>query len=344
MGFLKRYPIFCALILVLALVLAGGIYLVMQQQSRLEEEKDSFEADLRRLEQLSRGVPYGGEDGTLVQPVEGNREKLEGRLEEVRGDLGRIREILFARTEKILADPADEFTFLPKLQSFIAEMKSEAAAGGVALNSDEAFGFARYAIRAEQPDASEIPVLDRQRQVLEYILRQLLESDPSALLSVERELVEGSVDEEELRRDDAEDDVFVIEDLVTLRANEFIESFAFRLVFTGRTAVLREFLNRLAEFELPLVVRSIEVVPVEEGDEPEPEAEEETGGGEDALFALFGGGGQEADAPEEETEEAEEGTEPVITENKSKFTVVIEFVEVRIEDAEEKIEEGEVGP
>ncbi len=338
MGFLKRYPVFCGLIFLFLLVFGAGVFLVLQQTSELREQESDYEAGVRQVEQVSRGVFYDDESDILVPPTAENRRLLEERLEQVRADLRLIRDEMVARTESILSDDADEFTFLPKLQAFIARMKSDAAAGEIGLNTDEAFGFARYAIDAEQPAAEFIPVLDQQRQVIAYIIRQLMASGPTAILSVERELVERTAEEEEGRpgRPRRDDDVFVIEDLVTARANEFIDTFAFRLVFTGRTHVLREFLNRLASFELPLVVRSIEVAPAEQDDRPEIEEEEESQE-TDALASLFG------EEPEEEVEdeEVDDSRKPVITENESKFTIVIEFVEVRIEDGGDAMETEE---
>lgn len=323
MGFIKKYPIFCVLLLLFVLVLGTGIYLALGERTKLAEAESALQSDLNRLRQVSGGVPY--DDGERVPPTAASREKLEDRLEEVRGDLLRIRDLMNARTESVLNDPADEFTFLPKLQTFIARLKSEAASNRVRLESNEAFGFARYATRARQPSAADVPRLDLQRQVLGYILRQLIQAGPSAILAVERELVETPAQTDGGKQ--SSDDIFTIPEFVTARSNEYIDTYAFRLVFTGRTDVLRGFINRLAAFELPLIVRSIEVTPVEEEDEPEEETT--GGGGDDALFALFGGGGdQPAETPEEDVDP---DREPVITENKSKFTVVIEFVELRTE-------------
>ncbi|MFP4357088.1 MAG: hypothetical protein ACLFSZ_01460 [Puniceicoccaceae bacterium] len=334
MGFLKKYPVFCGLLLLFALALGAGIYLALGEREELAEAERALRSDADRLRQLSAGVPY--DDGKRIPPTPAARESLEERLEEVRGDLGRIREIMKARTDSVLNDPADEFTFLPKLQSFIARLKSDAA-NRVRLETDEAFGFARFARRARQPSAEDVPLLDMQRQVLGYILRQLIEAAPQAILAVEREMVESPAEGDDGRPETMED-IFTIPEFVTARSNEYIDTYGFRLVFTGRTDVLRRFINRLAAFELPLIVRSIEVTPVEEEDEPEQEV---AGGGEESeLFALFGEGEtQPEESPEEE--DVDPDREPVITENKSKFTVVIEFVELRTEAVAEMEAETE---
>jgi hypothetical protein len=48
---------------------------------------------------------------------------------------------------------------------------------------------------------------------------------------------------------------------VSVRVPPYVDSTAFRIVFTGQTTVLRGFLNRLASFELPVLVREVEVEP-----------------------------------------------------------------------------------
>ncbi len=341
MGFFKRYPIFCIVLVLLALVLGAGVYLVVTERARVEQAKSDYVRQLRQLEEVSRGVPYSDETNERVAPIAENREVLENRLEKVRADLARIREGMMARSDRILGDSADEFTFLPKLQSFIARNKALAANNQIKLEEEEAFGFARYATRAAQPAEEMIPLLNLQRQILDYILNELINSRPSAILAVERELVEAPAADERGRpitRDNRGSDVFTIAELVTAGSNEFIRTSAFRVVFTGQTDVLRNFLNRLASFELPLVVRSVEVQPASPEDEPETAASPREEEPDDALATLFGRNDEPEPEEPEASEEAPVG-DPVITENNSKFTVVIEYVELEI-DSEENGEEA----
>ncbi|MGE9291533.1 MAG: hypothetical protein ACQKBT_11115 [Puniceicoccales bacterium] len=343
MGFFKRYPIFCVVLVLLLAALGAGVYLAINETTKVKEAKKSYESKIGTLKDISRGVLYDPETGERVAPTAVNREVLEVRLGQVNGDLERIRQGLVRRTDEILSDSADEFTFLPKLQSFIASLKASAARNGVILESDEAFGFAKYAIQAAQPQKDMIPLLNRQRQVLEYILKQLINSQPTAIIAVERELIEVEITDEDRsrnrRRDNQSEDVFTIEDLVTARYNEFIDTSAFRLVFTGRTDVLRNFLNKMGKFELPLIVRSVEVEPATESDVPKAEEKPKESNSQDALFALFGGA-EDSEPEEEAGPEQLPGHEPVITENQSKFTVVIEYVEVKIEAGDENEEAG----
>ncbi len=114
---------------------------------------------------------------------------------------------------------------------------------------------------------------------------------------------------------------FSIDPAVSARVPGAIDTLAFSITFRGYTDALREFLNRLAQFELPIVVRSVEVerpsgsetvVAPPRRNEPED------------IFARFGGEESEAQPDRNEGQ----GPVPVIEENISEFTVLLEFIEV----------------
>lgn len=150
----------------------------------------------------------------------------------------------------------------------------------------------------------------------------LFEAAPTSIVSVEREPLEISGSEEKNRLVSNHRDLFLIDPLISLGSSAYIDTMAFRITFTGRTDSLRRFLNRLALFELPLIVRSIDVRPVEEGQRASRRAARSE---MDSLFDLFGGG----TAAEEEPQRS--GREPVITENQSRFSVVLEFIEIDLD-------------
>ena len=61
-----------------------------------------------------------------------------------------------------------------------------------------------------------------------------------------------------------------------MRAPGFLDSTAFRLVFVGQTSALRAFLNRIGSFELPVLVREVEVEPASNEDLTPATTTEET--------------------------------------------------------------------
>ena len=98
-----------------------------------------------------------------------------------------------------------------------------------------------------------------------------------------------------------------------------IDTLAFGLTFTGYTDSLRGLLNDLAKFDLPIVVRSIEV---ERPSGSRTTTKVPANNNLDAFFGVFDGGSN----PEEGA--PEEAQKPVISENISTFTVVLEFIEI----------------
>ena len=54
---------------------------------------------------------------------------------------------------------------------------------------------------------------------------------------------------------------FAIESAGSVRYPMYVDTLAFRFVFIGQTAALRTFINRLAGFDLPVIVREVEAEP-----------------------------------------------------------------------------------
>ena len=134
------------------------------------------------------------------------------------------------------------------------------------------FGFSAYA--NEGPDIDRIEPLFRQRQIAEYLLEALLEARPRALFAVKRERTVTKAEREARAAAEASGvpievpvvdsgtgtpDYFVIDPRVSARTKAYVDTTAFRLAFTSQTDALGNFLNRLASFELPVLVREVEI-------------------------------------------------------------------------------------
>lgn len=185
------------------------------------------------------------------------------------------------------------------IAAFVEENRERAGRLGIAVGADERFGFAEYANAG--PETELISAVYRQRLIAQHLLGALFESRPQQLVGVQRERprAKSTADAAALRNggETSSPDYFEIDPRVSARVPEFVETTAFRLTFVGPTAVLRAFLNKLAGFELPLVVRSVEV-------EPAPVAAASPNHGPDAP------------------------PEPLIRRTYSRFTVTVEFVEL----------------
>jgi hypothetical protein len=171
----------------------------------------------------------------------------------------------------------------------------------------------------------------------------LLDARPRSLLSVKRErpLTKKERDEQEAAAvaaaaatasgqpaepaaDTAMDDgpdFFAVDPRTSVRAPGFLRTTGFRLVFVGETASLRSLLNRLASFELPVLVREVEVEPAS----PEETLVnvDETAANSAASVVLTVNA-----APNKAAAKSTSIAAPIVAKPFSKFTVTVEHVEL----------------
>ncbi len=158
-----------------------------------------------------------------------------------------------------------------ELAGFVEAMRVRARQAGVNIRSDERFGFSSYA--HEAPETAQLAAVFRERLIVQYLLEALLEAQPHQLLSVQRSRPEGkagvgvtgNLEPKAGRGAPGADvaDYFEIDPRISARVPGLVEAMAFRVTFTGHTDALRTLLTKLVEFELPVVVRAVEVAPAE---------------------------------------------------------------------------------
>jgi hypothetical protein len=163
------------------------------------------------------------------------------------------------RTEAVGA-PASRTDAFFDLTGFVKDMRAQAERAGVNLRSEEQFGFAAYV--HEGPDPGLIAAVQRQRQVAAWLLEALFAARPRQLLSVRRAPAADITPDPSPARPPGDADVFEIDPRLSIRNLDVEDATAFRLTFTGYSATLRRFLNRLAAGDLLVVVRSVAVEPV----------------------------------------------------------------------------------
>ena len=150
------------------------------------------------------------------------------------------------------------------LDAFIAiagakeQMRRLAAGNGVGLVPDESFGFATYA--HEGPREKELDAVHEQIGLTRLLVEKLFAARPGRLLAIHRE--QPNSGKGDGGRPGAED-FFALDARLDLRAAGLMDGRAIQLEFTGQTPVLRTFLNSLGVAPEPLVVRSVEVEPIQ---------------------------------------------------------------------------------
>jgi len=311
MGFIKKNLTFTIILVIYILVFFVGAYLAFVEAGKVGHAKQNLSSVESQLSNLLFADPAA--TTANVKASAENVAELEAELRKIREDLERGARITTS---------TDGIGVMAGIQQFISNYQREAAAHTdkdgepveIIVPDDFAFGFEQYLDEATMLDDEElIPVLDKQRQILSYLLNKLYDAEPESIVSVEREVLELKAE------DTGSAKGFTVKPAITAKVPGAIDTLAFGLTFTGYTDSLRGLLNDLAKFDLPIVVRSIEV---ERPSGSSTTSKVPASNNLDAFFGVFGGGSNsEVVAPEE-------AQKPVISENISTFTVVLEFIEI----------------
>ena len=334
MTWFRKYPLFALGLVVCALVALGELAFLYeryaasrQAEVRLRQRRDELGATEQLVPPPTRAV---------ATAIEGDLAKARAALAAMQAELkgkGPAGEKI--RAAKVPAARTDSFF---DLATYMERMRELAEKNGVEVRPESAkFGFAQYA--NEGPETDRIEPVFRQRQIAEHLLEALLTAKPRTLVSVKRErpLTKAELDAraaaEAAGTPPAETpagtgdspDFFAIDPRLTARVKGHIDTAPFRLVFTGQTAALRNFLTRLAEFDLPVLVREVEVEAVS-GEEAaaflaestKPAATEAPSGGQAAASKVA----PKAAAPRQNA------AAPIVPRSLSRFTVTVELVEL----------------
>ncbi len=331
---LKKYPAFFGLLGLFLVIFIAGLVFIFLSLSAAGKAKEDFERAQRDLKSAATLSPAPSKENLAAS--EQNIRDLAAALErQIKATRGRAPELLDRQKA-----PTQPVTMLVQLENFASDFTKEAktiapqgseddetrAAEGIKLPENFKFGFGRYLDTGQQPDEKIIPELFKQKQILSFILRRLYDSQPFSIESIQREsLVEvvpekGNQSNRQPQRNDSNSNKgeFKIGD-ITAAVPGAIETMAFRLEFTGYTPTLRQFLKKLEEFELPLVVRSVEVKPAKTS---KPAASSKP-----ASNNPFGFGSPVETQPAASTAKT---LDPIVEENLSHFTVVVEYIQVLI--------------
>lgn len=311
MAFFKKNPLLCIIILVGLLAFGAGAFLAVSTSGKVAGSQRTLNSAQSQLKGLLASEPA---------PTAENRNASQQNIDELLARLGAIRADLQRGTRLKISE--DSVGVMAAIQQYISEFQRMASdhkgndgqPKPIKTPPEFGFGFEQYLKEARPYDDVNLTrLLDKQRQILSFLLIQLINANPDTIDAVEREVRELRSERNKPRGD------LQISPAISAQVPGAIDTLAFRLTFTGYTDVLRSFINSLSAFELPIVVRSVEVTRPS-GRETVAVNPTERGG----LEALFGGLGMDAQ-PQETVTEAQK---PIISENISKFIVTVEFIEV----------------
>lgn len=312
MEFSKNHPLFLTAISISGIgLLAGLIFAVIAFLDLGKATKASDRAE-RKFVQLMNASPT---------PSESNVEISDTNLQELSSKLSSMREELERGTK---VNPSlDGVQVTAGIQQYISKFKALAAnheddngPAEIKIPEGFAFGFERFKLESTVPeDPNEIALLDKQRDILDFLVSELFATNPQGLTSVKRE-VARKISEEEAFSVSDDPSIFKINSSVSSSVEGAIDTIAFEIAFTGKTQSLREYLNRLAQFERPIVVRSINVSRPNESVKAKKKEKPQ----KSRLLASFG--------KEIETLEDDLRKDPVVTDNVSEFSITLEYIEI----------------
>lgn len=305
MRWLKNNPLPGTVLLLAAAVLAAEGWWLPHAWQQARRGLAKLELKKQERDRLARQSPAPSKDCELA---------IGRALAGAEQELAALQAVFQGSGLEILAapGPAKAIDAYVDIAAFVERTRALAANAQVTTRPEERFGFSSYANQGPADDVA--PAVFRQRLVLQYLVETLLEARPRALLAVQRERPLTAAQRLRRRqpvpggREGARqavtggqpEDFFDFDDKASLRVPGQMDTEAFRLEFLGQTATVRNFLNSLASFSLPVIVRNLEAEPLSGERHP-------------AVAAL-------SPATDESVK--------VVAPAESRFTVVVEFVEL----------------
>lgn len=323
MASFKSYPIFYTSLLLIGAVTAGEVWLTFSQRGQTAKIEAEIAQKQQALDAFAFQAPFPSKENLAL--IEQDLAQADKTRDEIRKTLSASSEVATRiASATVPATPTDAYF---DIANYVERIRENAQKGGVMLGAENRLGFSAYA--STGPEREFIPTVFLQRQYADYLLSVLIESQAREIVSLQRErpvsAEEKRLAEEAIANGQSvsspsgsdTDDYFVIDPRTSARVEGFVNTIPFRLSFVGTTTALRNLLNQLAKFDLPAVVRSVEVEPLagsDTGRSAKPVASNNP-------FSLFGG-----NAEGDSSGAAAEAVKPLVEQTDSRFVVTVEFV------------------
>ena len=136
----------------------------------------------------------------------------------------------------------------------------------------------------------------------------------------------------------ASSDRYVVDPAITARVDGAVDTLAFQIKFSGYTDSLRKFIESLTAFEMPVIVRSVEVERKLEVEEELSSSASRRNQRPNSVESLFAGLG-ETPSVETEAEEPNPEQEVIVDQIGSEFTIVVEYIDIVLDTQAEEVEE-----
>lgn len=310
MELFKKHILFFSGISICTIALIAGLVFSVLAALDLSKKSKSFDRTERKLKRMLVASPSPVDENVIASDL--NVLKLSEKLESIREELERGLEAEASIDGVRVAAGIQQY--ISKFTTLAKSHESEYGPSPIEIPEDFAFGFDRFKLESKVPDdPKEIAMLDKQRDILDFLISELFATHPKGILAIKRQTAKQSDDND---FDDyyGDSSIFNIGSSVTSKVDGAIDTIAFEISFSGKTNTLRGFLNRLAEFERPIVVRSINV------SRPNETIKRRLNETDVDLESLT--------KEELEKLKEEEKRDPIVTENISDFTLTLEYIEI----------------
>lgn len=339
MSFFRKNPLFASALTACSLVVLAEGWMIYERWSAVRDAAKKLEQ--KRTELAGMAVLAPPPTRAVADAIEADLARAQRALATMRTELsGRGPAAERMRGAKVPAARTDAFF---DLATFVEKTRELARKQEIDVRPEAArFGFATYANAG--PEVDRIAPVFHQRLVAQYLIESLFEAKPRALLGVQRERTLTKKEREDRAaaiaalggappdanaslpgsNEPEGPDFFEMNAQASARAAGYLDTTAFRISFTGQTAVLRTFLNKLAGFELPVLVREVEVETVS-ADEAAPVADDSASAAPAASAASVVLSAR-APASRSVTVAKPAVAAPIVAKPLSKFTVTVEYI------------------
>lgn len=272
----KKNPLFYSAQIALGLVFLAGLAMsFLAYREKAESERLLLAAQTSNL-RLLRGHVLAGKPHAAVSLTEENKAKAQEDVVELTAHIAALRASITGNPElhirgKASANSAELYTVI---KQSVDEWQRFAKEKEIKFQPGEPceFGFRRYIRNPGTSPKRELQTVDKQRQVIDFLFRQLVEARPAGapllLESIDREPIETFIlipegkpgagtyaaDPDNPTR---ESDEFKPERSFDQRG--LVESLSFRLRFVGYTPTLRNFINKVRNSGRPFGITNVEV-------------------------------------------------------------------------------------
>ncbi len=325
MSFLRKYPFFYLLLFVLLGACFAGLWYLAHLSGELSQLKASYDTKASQYDRYVAARP---------SPTRSNLEAIESNYDELYEVYEKALAILklntLDRSTFFGETPASRADWSFEIHRYKENARYSALSNSIELPAIAEFGFEDF---SGSPAKEQMEEVHQQIVVMSSLLDTLFDSGISSFETIQRGVKPSKKGVSIPSRRPVsglhnEGDLFVVEPGQSLAVPGTLDSYVFRVVFSGQSISLRTFLNRVTNSPLPFVVRGVEADLSSESGEKK---DLETIAGN--PFANRGSGetGRRASAV------------PIISDNTSLFAVTIEFLQLAVEIEEPRIASAEKG-